>query len=208
MEELIINFIQLYGLIAAFFLMMSNGFIGFPPSEATMGLAGIIAFLGYMDISLVVLAGVIGNVLGAVILYYVGSKIGYEWLLDFKKYLNSFGGIRKRLSDWLPKHEFIDKFIEMFKTKESFIYIGILRCFPVIRSIISLPAGIVRMPFNRFLLYTTLGCTVWIGSWAGFGYILGEAWYEWSKGITLILFIVLIMLMFYLKSRLKNILEI
>lgn len=204
MQEIIIQFIKSYGVYAVFFLMISNGFASTPPSEAILGFAGVFVSYGHLDFYLTILAGVTGNIVGATLLYVIGLKIGYDWILKLKKKLKSTGKIGYKLSFWLPDREFIIYFQTLFMRKVGFIFVGIFRCFPVIRSIVSLPAGMAKMAALRFILYSFIGCFIWACFWVGLGFLLSESWQQWSMWITIVLLVFLGGLLFYIKSIVKR----
>lgn len=204
MQAVILEFIQSYGVYAIFLLMLSNGFASVPPSEAVLGFAGVLATYGHIDITSAIVAGVAGNMAGVIFMYLVGLWIGCEWLLNLKWRLQTSGPISRKISCWLPNREFIRHFEKLFSRREGIIYVGVFRCFPMIRSIVSLPAGMVKMSKGRFLFYSLVGCVIWDAFWVLLGYYLGEGWQQWSKWITIVLFIVLGVMFLYLKRRVKE----
>lgn len=130
------------------------------PSEVVLPLAGFLASQGRMDLLLVVVAATVGSVLGAVALYEVGTRVGrtrmYRWvdrlpLMDVEDL--------ERAESWFRRHG------------EVSVLVG--RCIPVVRSLISVPAGVADMPRVRFLLLTALGSGVWNAVFVGAGYALG-----------------------------------
>jgi len=136
------------------------------PSEIILPLAGFMAGRGDFWLPAVVLAATIGSVIGALILYAVGALVGdarLRWLV------NRYGrllGVREhdldRANSWFDRYGAVA------------VFFG--RLMPVIRSIVSIPAGIRRMPLGRFLLYTAIGSTIWNGVLIGLGWILGDNW--------------------------------
>ncbi len=204
MQDLILSLINSYGIYAIFFLMISNGFASTPPSEAVYGFAGVLAYYGHINLYYVLLFGVAGNLTGTLLLYLVGVKIGCEWLLNLKIRLASLNKIFQKISSWLPNRKFIYRFEKLFTTKNGFIYVGVFRCFPLIRSIVSLPAGMVKMPIHKFLIYSFIGCAIWGFLWLELGYFLGESWQNWSFLVTAILLVILSIMILYLKHRVKK----
>lgn len=204
MEQFTLHYIELYGLMAIFLFMVTNGFASTPPSEAVFGLAGVLVSNGTLKARSVIIAGVLGNVTGTTLLYLVGMLVGYEWLIKIKGSLSGRGGLIGRTAEWLPDKHFYEYFIELLGQRTGFMYVGGLRCFPMVRSIISLPAGMLRMRFWLFVLCTTIGCMVWALFWTTLGYWVGESWRLWSPSITIILLGVLAVLVIYIKSALKK----
>ena len=135
------------------------------PSEVVLPLAGYLASRGRMDLLLVVVAATVGSVLGALLLYEVGARTGRDRI--------------RRLVDRMPLLELedMDKAESWFaRHGQSSVLIG--RCIPVVRSLISLPAGLERMPRWRFLVLTTIGSGVWNSVFVVSGYALGEQFSE------------------------------
>ena len=118
------------------------------PSEAVLGLAGVLINEGRMSIIPVVLFATLGSILGAIFFYYVGRALGPRRSHAFL--------------DRLPLVETadVDKTFAWFERHgRSAVFLG--RMVPIVRSFISVPAGVVRMPFGQFLLFTTAGSLIW-----------------------------------------------
>jgi membrane protein DedA with SNARE-associated domain len=131
------------------------------PSEVVLPLAGYLASRGRMDLTLVIVAATVGSVLGALLLYEVGARTGRARI--------------RRLVDRMPLLELedMDKAESWFaRHGQSSVLIG--RCIPVVRSLISLPAGLEEMPRWRFLVLTAIGSGLWNSVFVGAGYALGE----------------------------------
>ncbi len=136
------------------------------PSELVMPFAGFMAAQGKMDFWLVLLSGTIGAVLGAIALYYIGlwadEAIARRFLRRWGKWLT------------VSEHEF-DRVLQVFdKSGQAVVFFG--RLIPLIRSLISLPAGMRRMPLPTFLLFTSLGSTLWNLALTLAGVVLGANW--------------------------------
>jgi membrane protein DedA with SNARE-associated domain len=134
------------------------------PSELIMPLAGFTVAKGEMDFFLVVLAGVVGTMLGALPWYYAGKLLGEERLRRladrYGKWVAMSGKDIDKANHWFGKHG----------GKAVFL----CRLVPGVRTVISLPAGISNMPMVPFLLYSTLGTTLWVCLLTGLGYFLGN----------------------------------
>jgi membrane protein DedA with SNARE-associated domain len=157
-------------------LMTSLGYLGITllmalenlippiPSEFIMPLAGFTAAQGELSLPLVILAGTLGSVLGALPLYALGAVLGQErlerWIGKYGKWLGLKCNDIQRASAWFERHG----------NKAVFF----LRLVPGVRSLISIPAGGVKMPFYQFLLLTTLGSAIWTTLLTLAGYLLGE----------------------------------
>ena len=154
------------------------------PSELVMPLAGYIASRGGMSLWGAVLAGTLGALLGALLLYWVGRKLGEERLMDFAdrhgRWLTLSRHDIERASQWFAKHGGWAVFV--------------CRLIPGLRSLISIPAGIHGMALLPFVAVTALGSLVWTAVLVYLGYVLGanfEQVGEWvdpvSKGVLLVI---------------------
>lgn len=134
------------------------------PSELIMPLAGFTVARGDMEFAPVIVAGVVGTVLGALPWYYAGKILGEQRL---KKLADRYGR-------WLTiSSKDITKAKSWFD-KQGGKAVFICRLVPGVRTLISLPAGISRMPLVPFLLYSTLGTLLWVGLLTYAGYVLGD----------------------------------
>ncbi len=133
------------------------------PSEAILPLAGFSATKGELNLVLVIVWATIGSVVGAVILYYIGAALGRDRARALAKKIP------------LMKVSDIDKTEKWFLEHETkTVLIG--RMLPIFRSLISIPAGIEKMPMKKFIPYTLIGSLVWNSALVGAGYALGEKW--------------------------------
>ena len=118
------------------------------PSEAVLGLAGVLIRSGEMSIVPVILFATLGSILGAVFFYYVGRALGPRRSHAFL--------------DRLPLVETadVDRTFAWFERHgRSAVFFG--RMVPIVRSFISVPAGVVKMPFGQFILYSAAGSLIW-----------------------------------------------
>ncbi|MGN9766534.1 DedA family protein [Micromonospora sp. SD12] len=134
------------------------------PSEVILPLAGFTAAQGRMNLFAAILWSTIGSVAGAVALYYVGVALGRDRVhaIAARLPLVKVSDI-DRTETWFARHG--------VKT----VFLG--RMIPIFRSLISIPAGVERMPLATFLLYTTLGSLIWNTLFVMAGYLLGENWH-------------------------------
>jgi membrane protein DedA with SNARE-associated domain len=133
------------------------------PSEAVLPLAGFSASKGDLSLVPVIFWATVGSVVGAVALYYAGAALGR----DRARY------VAKKIP--LMKVSDIDKTERWFIENESkTVFWG--RMLPIFRSLISIPAGIEKMPMRQFIPYTAAGSLIWNSALVGAGYILGERW--------------------------------
>jgi membrane protein DedA with SNARE-associated domain len=146
------------------------------PSEVILPLAGFEAGRGTFSLPLVVLAATLGSMLGALVLYMVGSVFGEQRLRYFIERYGRYALIETNDLDVSLR------WFEMHGGKA--VLIG--RLVPAVRSLVSIPAGMSSMSMPRFLVLTAIGSGVWNTLLVGLGYILGEQWHrveEYSKPI-------------------------
>ncbi|MFE9655974.1 DedA family protein [Micromonospora sp. NPDC006431] len=133
------------------------------PSEIVLAMAGYLCAEGRFNVVLIVLAATAGSLLGAVLLYWLGAALGEE-----------------RLKRWLDHVPLVDR-ADLEKADRWFERYGrwavlVGRLVPVVRSLVSVPAGANRLPLGEFLLLTTLGSGVWNALIVGLGFALGSRW--------------------------------
>ena len=151
-----------YGYWAIFFLMLlESACIPFP-SEVTMLVGGFYVVEGSLSLLWVTAAGVAGNLVGSWVAYVVGRKTGRALLDRYGRYV-------------LIRSHDIDK-AEIWWDRYGDAATFFSRLLPVIRTFISLPAGIAKMPFGKFSVYTFLGVVPWTFGLAYLGVIVGENW--------------------------------
>lgn len=160
------------------------------PSELVMPFAGFLAARGEFTFVGVVVAGVIGSVLGALVLYYIGVWADELLIRNF---------IRRYGRWFLLSENDLNRALSFFgKYGEAVVFFG--RLIPIIRSIISIPAGMNRMPLPKFLFFTALGTTIWTGVLAYAGVFLGENWeavldiVDQYQDITLVVLVILVVI--------------
>ncbi len=136
------------------------------PSEVVMPFAGFLAAQGKLNLVGAIAAGTIGSVAGAVELYYIGRWADEPVVRAFLRRWGRFITVTEAE---------LDRVMKVFdKYGQPIVFFG--RLIPIIRSLISVPAGMHRMPFGRFLLFTTLGSTIWTTVLAYAGVVLAEHW--------------------------------
>lgn len=136
------------------------------PSEIILPLAGFLAGDGRMDLGAALLAATAGSVAGALVLYGVGFAFGEQRVragVDrWGKWLRLTQADIDRADAWFDRH--------------GGLAVLLCRLIPIVRSLISIPAGLRRMPVGRFLLLTAVGSAVWNAVLIGAGWVLGENW--------------------------------
>jgi membrane protein DedA with SNARE-associated domain len=146
------------------------------PSEVIMLFAGYLVSLHKMTLLAAVSAGVLGNLLGSWIAYSVGYYGGRPFIERYGRYIHVTPERMAQSDRWFDRHG------------EVTVLVG--RCIPVIRTFISLPAGIARMPFWRFTLFTVIGCIPWVLGLTLLGVQVGPAWERWRHRLEYLDYIV------------------
>jgi membrane protein DedA with SNARE-associated domain len=142
-----------------FLMTVESSVIPFP-SELVMPPAGYLIHEGEMSWLPVIASGILGSMLGAVINYYLARRFGWPFFERYGKY-------------FLLKPDSLDKAEKFFAAHgEITTFVG--RLIPVIRQLISLPAGAARMPIGKFCLYTGLGASLWIVILTVVGWMVGR----------------------------------
>lgn len=172
MQELIISLMNRFGYPGILFLITIENLFPPIPSEVILTLGGFMTTYTSMTVFGVILFSTIGSLLGAIILYAVGSILNQERLITL-----SMGPVGRILHfDTADICRSIVRFREK-GTKTVFF----CRFIPILRSLISIPAGICKMEIKLFLLYTTLGSLIWNTVLVTLGSIVGENWISISE---------------------------
>jgi membrane protein DedA with SNARE-associated domain len=147
------------------FLIFLENVIPPIPSELILPLAGFRARTGMLDLWWVWPAATAGSVLGALVLYAVGALLGYErvYALSGKRWFI------------LSSQKDLERGRSLMESHGGKIVL-LGRCVPLIRSVVSIPAGLARMPLWRFTALTAIGSGVWNAVFIGLGWYLGENW--------------------------------
>lgn len=202
MESVIIELIEKYGYIAIFLLITLENVFPPIPSEVILTFSGYMTYGTDMSVSAVIISSTLGSITGAVILYKIGSLLDVKRL---EKIIEKYGHILRLTKE------------DLYRSDAWFDQYGIwtvlfCRIIPVIRSLISIPAGMASMNFYLFLLFTTTGTLVWNTVLVHLGARLGENWeyisYYMGKFsyivYTLIIILLFIAIGWYLKLRKKR----
>jgi membrane protein DedA with SNARE-associated domain len=170
------EFIGSTGVVAVFLLMTLESACIPVPSEAIMLFAGFSVSNGELTLIGVVTAGVLGNLVGSWIAY----AAGYYGRLDLLE--------KNKLIHVSPKHlKWADDWFERYGAATVFFS----RMLPIVRTFISLPAGVAKMPFWRFTVYTLAGCIPWVLMLALVGEAVGDNWEEWRHKLGYLDYVVL-----------------
>jgi membrane protein DedA with SNARE-associated domain len=177
------SFIESAGYAAIFLLMVAESACIPFPSEVTMLLGGALASGqvpgAQLNLAVVIVLGTLGNLVGSYIAWGVGRTGGRALLERFGRYI-------------LLKEEDLDRAERWFAHRgELAVFLG--RLVPVVRTFISLPAGVAEMPPLRFGLYTLAGCLPWTAALAALGYALGSSWNSIVHGFTIVTIIIAVL---------------
>jgi membrane protein DedA with SNARE-associated domain len=181
------------------------------PSEIVLPFAGFVAQQGASALNAtadaaqsdttvigMMIAATVGSVVGALILYFVSAAIGPERLRGFVERFGKWFGVKS--SDLVRAEEWFDR------RSSAAVLVG--RCVPLIRSIVSIPAGFRRMKLTSFVVLTAIGSAVWNIALIGAGAVLGDQWERVGEYVGvfqwLVIAAVLLLLVRFVVSRLKN----
>jgi membrane protein DedA with SNARE-associated domain len=174
--EVATDFIGSAGEAAVFLLMVLESACIPVPSEAIMLFAGFSVSKGELSLAGIVVAGVLGNLVGSWIAY----AVGYYGRLDLLE--------KNKLIHISPKHlKWADDWFARYGNATVFFS----RMLPIIRTFISLPAGVAKMPFWRFSAYTLLGSIPWVLMLAIVGEKVGDNWEDWRHKLGYLDYVVL-----------------
>ena len=167
MQNLIINIMNQYGYLGIAFLIAIENIFPPIPSEIILTFGGFITLSTNLTIFGVIISSTIGSVIGATCLYLIGRLLTKERLYKVVE-----GRIGKLLRF---KKEDIDKSEDWFLKKGN-ITVLLCRCIPIVRSLISIPAGMTKMKTSLFIIYTTIGTAIWNTILTYLGSVAGNAW--------------------------------
>ena len=157
----LLDMVERLGAVGVGFAILLETVVPPIPSEAVLGLAGVLINDGRLEIVPVVLFATLGSILGAVFFYYVGRALGPRRSHAFLDRLP------------LVETEDVDKTFAWFERHgRSAVFFG--RMVPIVRSFISVPAGVVRMPLAQFVVYTAGGSLIWNSVLIGLGVAAGD----------------------------------
>jgi membrane protein DedA with SNARE-associated domain len=164
-----VDVVDAMGLAGVFILMLLESACIPVPSEATMLFAGFNVSNGEYSLFAATAAGVLGNLVGSWIAYWIGYFGRVDILEKHARKLH----IKKSHLEWA------DRWFERHGDATVFF----TRMLPIIRTFISLPAGVARMPFWRFTVFTLLGCIPWVLLLTFIGKEAGDNWESWKNSL-------------------------
>lgn len=201
MQNWIINFMEQYGYLGIFFMMALENLFPPIPSEVILPFGGFMTTYSDLSVLNVILSATAGSVLGAMILYRIGFLLDVDRLNDI---VSKWGHIlRIKVVDIRKADAWFDRY--------GYWTVLFCRMIPLVRSLISIPAGMTRMRFKYFLIFTTTGTLIWNVFLVLIGEALGSSWesilhfmYLYSSVIYIIIAIAGVLL-FFSFMRKKNI---
>ena len=171
MSDWVIRLIQQSGYLGVGFLMFLETIFPPIPSEVIMPVAGMAAAEGKMSFPLVVACGTAGAMLGNIVWYLAARALG----------VNRLEPIIRRHGRWVTMTWPEVQRAEVWFRRNGVFFVFLGRLLPTVRSLVSIPAGLLKMSFRRFLLASTLGTAGWTALLAGAGYKLGENYADIGK---------------------------
>ena len=205
MEEFVISIMNQYGYFGIFFLIFIENIFPPIPSEVVLLFGGFMTTYSKLGVPLMILFSTLGSTVGAIVLYYVGKILNKERL---KKIVSGKVGKMLRL-----KASDIEKADRWFDTKGNKT-VFFCRFIPVVRSLISIPAGMSEMAMTKFLLYTTVGSAIWNTVLLVIGNRVGKNWKDilgimdqYSHVVLIlliILFVAFLVYFFYFRTQKKK----
>ena len=164
--ELVLRLINSFGYIGFAFVVVLETIVPIVPSEVVLTLGGFAASRGQFAVVPTILVATAASVIGAWLLYAVAAVVGPEPL---------HAGIR-RYGRWIHVSERDLSAAERWFAHWSTLAVGVCRCVPVVRVLISLPAGFERMSLTSFTFATAVGSLIWNLIFVLAGFLLGEEW--------------------------------
>ncbi|MEY3986740.1 MAG: hypothetical protein RL080_80 [Actinomycetota bacterium] len=158
--------IESLGYLGVALLVIAENLFPPIPSEIVLPFAGFVARRGDGSVVVMVVASTIGSVVGALVLYAIAAAIGPERIHSFVVRFGKWFGVKE--SDMVRAEEWFDR------RSNAAVLVG--RCVPLIRSLVSIPAGFRRMKFVPFITLTAVGSAVWNIALIGAGATLGDQW--------------------------------
>jgi len=194
MDNYILELINDFGYFGMFLGMVLEAVIIVIPSELILATGGILASNGIFSLFGAFFIGLIGSVFCAVVIYLMGRIGGRPFIEKYGKYFFMKKTDIDKADDWFNKYGLLAAFIG--------------RNFPIIRTFISLPLGMTKVNFLKFLIYTTLGSIPWTFAFVYVGYALGNNWvilsYYTSKLKTPIIILSVILVISHIYKKLRK----
>jgi membrane protein DedA with SNARE-associated domain len=190
--EFITGLISSWGYAGIFVTMTLESALIFIPSEVVIPFAGFLAYMGEMNIWLIVLVSSLANVTGSIIAYEIGKYLGRGFIERYGKYVLLNMGHLKLVEGWFEKY--------------GSLTVLFCRMLPVVRTVNALPAGIGKMNFPKFCLYTFIGSIPWNLALVLVGYLLKQNWNileKYSLYIDILAVFVAVAAIYYIATRVR-----
>jgi membrane protein DedA with SNARE-associated domain len=187
MNNYVLSLIDSFGYFGMFIGMVLEAVIIIIPSEFILATGGILAAKKIFNFWLVFLVGLLGSVFCAIVIYFMGYFGGKPFIRKYGKY-------------FFMKEDDINK-SDSWYSKYGLIAAAVGRNIPIVRTLISLPIGIARLSFTKFLIYTTIGSIPWTFVFVYFGYSLGNNWTILKTSIDRLKVPIIILLIIFFISR-------
>ncbi|HEX5458315.1 MAG TPA: DedA family protein [Candidatus Nitrosotalea sp.] len=162
LANFVIQAISNTGYLGIFFLMVAESALIPIPSEIIMPFSGYLVSTGKLNPIVTILAGSVGNLVGSLVAYVIGVKLGREFIVRYGKYVF----LKKSHLEWT------ESYFKKYGDSSTFVS----RLLPAIRTYISLPAGVARMNLKKFAIYTFAGSLIWSAMLTYVGITLGDQW--------------------------------
>jgi membrane protein DedA with SNARE-associated domain len=183
------HFLETWGYLAIFVLTLLESACVPIPSEVTLGFSGALAsgavisgVHGNLNLALVIVVGIIGSLVGSVVVYVIGRTGGRTLVDRYGRYV-------------LITHRDLDRVESWFNRRGDWVVL-VGRVIPVVRTFISLPAGLARMNAAKFVLFTTIGVAAWVSLLSFIGYSVGTKWASVTKGFSYVSYVVVVLAVF------------
>jgi len=186
LANFVIQVISNTGYLGIFFLMLAESSLIPIPSEIIMPFSGYLASTGKLNPILIILAGSIGNMVGSLVAYVIGIKLGREFIVKYGKYVL----LKKSHLEWT------ESYFKKYGDRSTFVS----RLLPAIRTYISLPAGVAKMSLKKFSIYTFAGSIIWSTMLTYVGMTLGDQWTrirhysDYIDGIVIVVLVIIIII--------------
>ena len=194
MSNFVLDLIGNFGYFGMFIGMVLEAVIIAIPSELILATGGILASRGIFTFWGSFLIGLIGSVFCAIVIYLMGYFGGRPFIKKYGKYFFMKEEDILKSDSWFNKYGMLSALIG--------------RNFPIVRTLISLPIGITKQPFLKFLIYTTIGSIPWTLAFTYVGYSLGENWIILSTYVGYlknpIRVVLIVLLLIFLYKKLKK----
>jgi membrane protein DedA with SNARE-associated domain len=185
LSDWVVDVIDRLGYVGVALLVALENLFPPIPSEIVLPFAGFVARDGRATLVGMIIAATIGSVVGAWMLYGVAAWIGPERL---ERFLVRYGKWLRLTPEDVAK-------AERWFDRRAIVAVLIGRCVPLIRSLVSIPAGFRRMSFGVFTLYTTIGSLMWNTALIGAGYLLRSRWHDVEPVLDVVQYVVVAVLL-------------